>query len=211
MNKLISTNLTEHAQKLNLAAREKFGFSPNEILPPVILMTDEKRVANPEVAIGHLPPGAAVIYRHYDIPDRDGLARRLRFVAAECEVLFLVAGDPELARRLEADGCHMPEALAMQLGERPYVFEGFSLLTVAAHSHAALARAHEYGADAALLSPVFATKSHPLKETLGATTANALARTAQLPVYALGGISEDTIATLEPGGFAGIAAIEALS
>jgi thiamine-phosphate pyrophosphorylase len=84
------------------------------------------------------------------------------------------------------------------------------ILTAAAHSLAACAIAKLGGADAALLSPVFPTQSHPGAPHLGATRAMLIARQAPLPVYALGGIDAVTARQLEGSPFVGVAAIGAL-
>ena len=84
-------------------------------------------------------------------------------------------------------------------------------VTVAAHSLPALIRARAAGADAALLSPVFPTESHPGAPTLGAHRFARLARAAGLPVYALGGVNVENAARLRGSGAFGIAAIAALN
>ena len=177
-------------------------------------MTDEVRLPNPLKAISNLPPGSAVIYRHYGVVDRAGFGLTVSKLTRDLGHLFLVAGDRQLAYELDADGTHMPEALSFRLedGEpfrRADGTKGFN--TVAAHSADALDRAANMGVDAALLSPIFATQSHPGKDTLGSARGNAMARQAALPVYALGGISEETAQSLEEGAFCGIAAIGALT
>ena len=81
------------------------------------------------------------------------------------------------------------------------------IVTAAAHSRAALFRAARAGADAALLSPVFWTASHPLAPALGPLRFAAWCRSSPLPVYALGGISARTARRLRAGGGAGFAGI----
>jgi thiamine-phosphate pyrophosphorylase len=81
---------------------------------------------------------------------------------------------------------------------------------VAAHSSRGLTVARLAGADAALLAPVFSTASHPDRQPLGALRARMMATRAGLPVYALGGISAQTIARLNDAQLAGIAAIDGL-
>ncbi|MCS5604321.1 MAG: thiamine phosphate synthase, partial [Alphaproteobacteria bacterium] len=85
------------------------------------------------------------------------------------------------------------------------------LVTAAAHSLAALNQAARIGADAALLSPVFATQSHPAVPFLGAMRFAAMARKAALPVYALGGVSSKNIGQLAPSRAVGVAAISGLA
>ncbi len=133
--------------------------------------------------------------------DQKGLARamlRLR------HLVVLIAGDPVLAAKLGADGIHMPEARA---GEIAYWRARWPamIMTTSAHSLRALMRAN---ADAVLLSPVFATQSHPGRAALSPVRANLMARQARLPVYALGGIDARNAQRL--CGFKGIGAIGAL-
>lgn len=210
----MSRTLSDLALKLNLAARERWQLGPGILLPPLILMTDEKRMPDPVAAIAALPKGSAVIYRHYGLADREGFGHHLRAAAQKGQILFLVAGDRSLAQSLEADGMHMPENLGFRLeGSPPFERKDGqpAFNTIAAHSHEALERAATSGVSAALLSPVFATKSHANAEPLGAAAASAWAREAGLPVYALGGISPGSAAALEESAFAGLAAIGALS
>jgi len=127
---------------------------------------------------------------------------------------LLVAGDWRLAAAVGADGVHLPEAMVRRGApawggggpRRP----GF-LVTAAAHSPAALWRAARAGADAALLSPVFATASHPGGAVIGLPRFAAWCRGAPLPVYALGGIDRGTVRRLKDAGAAGAAAIGALA
>jgi thiamine-phosphate pyrophosphorylase len=84
-------------------------------------------------------------------------------------------------------------------------------ITVAAHSLRALAAAHCAKADAALLSPVFATASHANAPAIGAMRTQLIVRQSPLPVYALGGVDARTVRSLTGSTFAGIAAIGALT
>ena len=74
---------------------------------------------------------------------------------------------------------------------------------------AALARAQERDLDALLLSPVFATASHPGAPVLGPVRGAMIAAASRVPVYALGGIGPHNAARL-PRAFSGIAAITSL-
>ncbi len=181
-------------------------------LPTLILMTDPVRLPDPLEAVSRLPRGAAVILRHYDDPARETLARSLMKVCRERRVDLLVAGDPRLALRVGADGVHFPEHGARRISgcgawRRP---RARFLVTVAAHSAPALAAAARLGADAALLSPVFATPSHPGVPVLGPVRFAALVRSSPVPVYALGGISPTTARKLAGSGAAGFAGIGAI-
>lgn len=179
-------------------------------LPAVWLMTDATRLPAPQQAIAALPREAGVIFRHYAVADRAALGAELRALCARRGLPFLVAGDVGLALALRAEGVHLPEAHIMRAGaikrRAPQL-----RVTVAAHSLPALIRARAAGADAALLSPVFPTESHPGAPTLGAHRFARLARAAGLPVYALGGVNAENAARLRGSGAFGIAAIAALN
>ena len=175
-------------------------------LPALILLSDRRRLADPVAAAARLPRGAAVILRHYDAPDRAELAYRLARTCRARGVALLVAGDGALAAAVGAAGLHLPEAMigacATWRQRRPTW-----LITAAAHSLPALRRARVAGADAALLSPVFATTSHPGARPIGALLFARLVRASGMPVYALGGVNRATAPRLRGSGAVGIAAI----
>jgi thiamine-phosphate pyrophosphorylase len=175
-------------------------------LPCLFLVTDERRLPDPLPAIARLPRGAGVIFRHYGDRERAATGARVARLCRARRLVLLVAGDAGLAARWRADGVHLPERLAARargLRQRRPRW----LITAAAHSRPALVRAARAGADAALLSPVFATASHPGAPALGILRFAALARRAPLPVIALGGITARARRRLIAAGAAGIAGI----
>lgn len=163
-------------------------------------MTDEARLPDPLAAARALPRGSIVVVRSRTDP-----APLARAMLKLRHVVVLIAGDPELASRLGADGAHLPEARA---GEAAHWRARFAsmIITASAHSLRALGAAH---VDAVFLSPVFPSKSHPGRKALTPARANLIARQARVPVYALGGIDANNAGLLH--GFAGIAAIGALT
>src|SRR6185436_11640397 len=131
--------------------------------------------------------------------------RRLAALARRRGLVFLVGADARLAAALRASGVHLPERLARQA--RRIRRRGW-IVTAAAHSLPALIAARRAGADAAVLSPVFASRSASAGRPLGPVRFAALTRAAGLPVYALGGIDARTARRL--AGAVGLAAVEAL-
>jgi thiamine-phosphate pyrophosphorylase len=184
------------------------GLKPT-CLPRLILMTDAGRLPDPEVAIGKLPRDSAVILRDYDAPDRAARAQVLRASTRRRGLLLLIGADWRLAWRVGADGVHLPEGLVRVTGKIRRARPDW-LVTAAAHSRAALRAAEHAGADAALLSPVFPTGSHPGVRALGPVRFAALVREAGLPVYALGGMNKRAMARLRNSGAAGYAGITGL-
>ena len=178
-------------------------------LPPLILMTDEIRLSNPIAAAAELPKGSAIIVRHRDARARHMLAEQLKRIVEQRKLVLLISGDAQLARGINADGLHLPERDAGHAAHWKALRPQW-LITVAAHSFAALATAARTGADAALLAPVFPTLSHSDRAALGGSRFRFMSRSARVPVYALGGINAKTAAALIGTSLAGIAAIEGL-
>jgi len=173
-------------------------------VPALFFLTDPERTPDPAGVVRHLPRGTAVIYRHFGAPERRRVARDLAWLCRMRGLRLLIAADPELAQDVGADGVHWPEA------RLPGTRGALPLVTIAAHSAAAVARAAAFGADACLLSPVFPTRSASARTTLGLFRASQIARSASIPVIALGGVSQATAPRLSGRGFAGLAAIDAL-
>lgn len=190
-----------------LAERARRLKGRRHALPTLWLVTDSQRLPDPLPAARQLPRGSGIILRHHDAAGRLALARALRRVARARRLTLLIAGPPWLAQALGGDGAHLAEA-SIRPWRRPR--RGFRI-TCAAHSLAALRRAELAGADAVLLSPVFATASHPGARTLGPVRFAGLCRQARLPVVALGGIAARTATRLAGTGLAGFAAIAALA
>jgi thiamine-phosphate pyrophosphorylase len=179
-------------------------------LPPLWFMTDRARVADPVAVAAVLPRGAGVILRDYGAADRAQLAAALAETCRRRGLLFLVAGDERLAAMAGADGLHLPE---WQAGRVAAVRRSHPmwLVTAAAHSRTALRRAALAGADAAFLSPVFPSRSHPGAPALGTVRFAALIRSTGMPVYALGGVDDQSIGRLRHTGDSGVAAIGAVA
>ncbi len=177
-------------------------------LPKVIFITDAVRIPHSDRVIASLPPYSAVIIRDYDHPERETYARRIVQIAHRRGIRALVAGDAELARKVGADGLHMPE-YQLSIGMPPR--SGFSLVTAATKSQKSMIRAVDIGVDMAVCSPVFATLSHPGAKEMGVHLLSRILKCAPLPVVALGGINQTTSKKLQGLTVAATAAIDGFS
>lgn len=201
--------------KLSEAAGRLNSRSPK--LPALIFLTDQARVPDVAAVAATLPTGSAIILRDYAAPSRQKIARSLAQLTQQHDLVLLIGSDVELANTVGADGVHFREQdLTSRANENTRILERVTdrkklIVTAAAHSAAALQRAADFGADAALLSPVFATASHPGSTPLGLAQFAALAAAAPLPVYALGGIDEENVNQLLTTDAIGIAAIGGLA
>ena len=177
-------------------------------LPSLICIAERGPGRNVMALVEALPRGACVIIRDYKAADRRDLAREIVRIAKHQGLRVLVAGDWKLAREVRAHGVHLPEKLIGETGRVRRLWRD-SFVTAAVHSGPALRRAERAGTDAALLSPVFPTLTHPGASALGVLRAAHLATHARLPVFALGGVTIESVRRLKGANFAGIAAISA--
>lgn len=114
----------------------------------------------------------------------------------EAAIERVPAGDVAFARRLGATMVHNPEAEAHGL-----------LVSRSVHSHEQAIAARD--ADLVFVSPVHASVSHRGGAALGLTKALDLARTAEVPAIALGGMDRKRGAQAMAAGFHGWAGIDA--
>ncbi|ABS62904.1 thiamine monophosphate synthase [Parvibaculum lavamentivorans DS-1] len=193
--------------------------SPDADAITLIGMTDPERLSDPLAALAALPRGSALIWRTYDEPPAAGMLRRLAAHARARKCLLLLAGHPRTARRLGTHGLHLPERALSRRFENGYLLSRRDLppsfvVTAACHSERAIVAAARAGVDAVLISPVFATASHPGGQPLGVMRFAHLARLARsfgMEPYALGGIATaDSIRRLSGSTAAGVAGISLL-
>ncbi len=148
-----------------------------------------------------LPRGSAVLAR--------GMAwTALRALAALCRrrgLVLFVAGDGRAALRLRA-GLHVPERGAT--GLLPFLL-GRGPMSLAVHGRVGLARGRRLRGDVALISPIFATASHPGARPLGVAAWSGLARAAGRPAVALGGVTARSRLPKTAIGWAAIGALAA--
>ena len=170
----------------------------SQTLPMLWLISDARNDAVLETALQALPRGSGFVFRHYHLPPKERRARFAtlwRIAKARGHVVAL-AGAARMARRWRADAAY--GAPARVAGARGMV----RIATV--HSLRELAAAHRARADLVMLSPVFATRSHPGAKSLGEVGARALARQALVPVVMLGGMTARRARRMAPCGWAAI-------
>lgn len=149
--------------------------------PAIWLVSDARNDAALEMALKRLPRGSGLIFRHYHLSPEERRARfeALRRVARAHGHRLVLAASAAQARAWRADGAY---GSAQVLAKGPAI-----LRLVTAHSLREIGRAER--ADAVLLSPVFATRSHPGAHGLGTLRFRLMAAQARVPVIALGGMT----------------------
>ncbi len=151
--------------------------------PALWLLSDVRNDALLASSLAHLPRGSGFIYRHYHLPPEERIARfhTLARLARARNHAVVLADSALTAREWGADGIYgSPRSLAPRRD---------LLMLATAHDMGEIAQANRMGADAVLLSPAFATNSHPGTPALGPLRFRQLARHARMPVIALGGMN----------------------
>lgn len=179
-------------------------------LPPLLAFTDPLRSGDLAAVVAALPRGAALVFRAFGAADRLVQARWLAGLCRRRGVRLLIGADASLAKAVRADGVHLPERALRRGAARPSRWPRRWVVTAAAHGPSALARAQRSGVHAAVLSPVFPSRSSSAAAPIGARRARKWALQAGLPVYALGGVTTRTVTRLPRGVFAGVAAVDGL-
>ncbi|MEP7156181.1 MAG: Nudix family hydrolase [Betaproteobacteria bacterium] len=113
----------------------------------------------------------------------------------------LVNSDVALAKRVGADGVHLTAAQLQQIGVRPE----FPLVAGSTHGRADIERAAQLKLDFVVLGAVKETPTHPGRAPLGWESFAEIAKTAPLPVYALGGLKRADLHRAMEHGAHGIA------
>lgn len=141
--------------------------------------------------------------REPDVALRETLAHAALPRCRAAGALFLVNGDLDLARRIGADGVHLPARLTCDLADRP----DFEWVGASCHTREELETAARLGLDYAVLGPVAPTATHPGQPTLGWTRFADLSRELPLPVLAIGGLGAAHMPAARAAGAHGIASI----
>lgn len=168
-------------------------------LPNLWLLSDERNDAVLEARLASFREPVGFVYRHYHLPPQQRLARfnRLATLARTKGHLVILSDSTLTAREWGADGVY-----GAPLSIYPKRRDLIAIAT--AHDMQEIARANRVAADAVMLSPVFPTHSHPGGKVLGTTRFRTLAYHAQMPVIALGGMTQTTARRLGWGCWAAI-------
>ena len=129
-------------------------------------------------------------------------------VVARCHAAsakIVINGSIDVARACRADGLHLPAYDLMAAAQRPDI----ALCGASCHDEVELAHAARLGLDYVVLGPVLSTPSHPQHRPMGWSHFAELIRNYPLPVYAIGGMSEQQLESGWQSGAHGIAMLRA--
>ena len=132
-------------------------------------------------------------------------------ICRQSEVSLLINSGVKDAANYAVDGIHLTSQQLMSINKRPSFPFATSKhpywLAASCHNAQELQHAQAIGVDFVVLAPVLATKTHPKAKPLGWEQFNKLVSQVNLPVYALGGLSEFDLNKVQQAGGQGIAAI----
>ncbi|TMD16752.1 MAG: thiamine phosphate synthase [Chloroflexi bacterium] len=172
-----------------------------------VITPDATRERVLELAKAAVRGGAdAIQLRHKSLPRGEllALARDLRGIAGE--TLFIVNDHVDIALLSGADGVHLgPDDLSVASARK--VAGDRLIIGVSASS----AEAVQPGADYVGCGPAFATPLKPHKQVIGPAGIAAVAATASMPVFAIGGIDETNLSQLTALGIRRACVIRAVS
>lgn len=186
-------------------------------LPDRLLITPEVRLPNTETFLKTLERSivrhslSMIQLRAPSLPEADycALAEDVLALCQQHRVRLLVNADPRVLDQVGAHGCHLNSYRLKIFSQRPFS-EDF-LLSAACHNGAELTQAGLIDADFVLISPVMLTASHPaLKNSLSWNGFSDMAKRANRPAYALGGMGLEDRPSVWASGGQGIAAIRGL-
>ncbi len=139
-------------------------------------------------------------------PELIRLLEKVKVLCHEYQAQLLINSSVELATKLGV-GLHLNSQGLKKYKQRPIGQDKW--LCVSVHNEEELQQANMLGADFVVLSPVLPTDSHPGAPTLGWEKFSHLVSRSSVPVFALGGMAEDTCLMARQSGAQGIAAITA--
>ncbi|QUP55596.1 thiamine phosphate synthase (plasmid) [Ralstonia syzygii] len=135
------------------------------------------------------------------------VARKTRDLCRQFGAILMLNGPIDMAREVGCDGVHLSSDALMSLRSRPA--PDTVLISAACHSVEQLEQAARVEVDFVTLSPVLRTRTHPDADPLGWESFSELVQCSRVPVFALGGMSPETLDQAKSAGAWGVAAISA--
>ena len=123
----------------------------------------------------------------------------------EKQGVILMMNCPDEIDVSSCENIHLNSRKLKNCSKRPDV----QLLSASCHDESELVQAVELGVDFVFLSPVHETHSHPDAKVMGWNSFSELVKKTNVPVYALGGVSETDLFDAWQAGAQGVAAISA--
>ncbi|MGG1944800.1 thiamine phosphate synthase [Trinickia sp. NRRL B-1857] len=136
------------------------------------------------------------------------LAEQALIACRRYDARLLLNASVDIVQAVGADGIHLTSTRLMACTARP--LPSNFLVSAACHDAAQVLHANRIGADLLTVSPVLPTATHTTATPLGWPRFRELVALTEIPVFALGGMSAQTLDEARAAGAHGIAAIRSL-
>ncbi|SDG39399.1 thiamine phosphate synthase [Paraburkholderia phenazinium] len=185
-------------------------------LPPAYLVTPEPSADKPLANfVAHLERALEAGIRLVQLRAKTLTAQQYAELAEQAlaccrrhDARLLLNAPVDVVQALQADGIHLTSTRLMACATRP--LPAGLLVSAACHDARQVLHANRIGADLLTISPVLPTATHTTAEPLGWPRFRELVALTTIPVYALGGMTADTLDEARNAGACGIAAIRSL-
>ena len=185
-------------------------------LPRLYLLTDRRQTHQRPLASvlsQALEAGARMVQireKDLDTPALIDLAQQLIPVIKQHQGKVLLNDRVDLALALNADGVHLrSDSLPLPLARR--ILGNEKLIGISTHSVEEVQYAENEGADFVVLGPIFETPSKQIYgHPLGLHTLETACRVSHLPIFAIGGITQNYVHPVISSGAYGIAVISSI-
>ncbi len=130
-------------------------------------------------------------------------------IAHQAKALFIVNDHPDIAAAVDADGVHLGQD-DLPIDHARKILGSGKIIGISTHSREQAAEAERTGADYIGFGPVFSTATKDAGEAKGISFLKAVKQTVEIPVIAIGGITQANISEVFQAGADGAAVISAV-
>jgi thiamine-phosphate pyrophosphorylase len=175
---------------------------PSPDQPPAVFVAQLERVLENGVRLVQLRAKTLAEPQYIE------LAKQALIACRRYDARLLLNASVDIVQAVGAHGIHLTSTRLMACTVRPLSSD--LLVSAACHDAAQVLHANKIGADLLTLSPVLPTATHTTATPLGWPRFRELVALTDIPVFALGGMSAQTLDQARAAGAQGIAAIRAL-
>ena len=129
-------------------------------------------------------------FKKYSFEKKIIIGKKIKQICKKNNVKFLVNDDPEISKKLNADGCHLGQK-DMSITEARKIV-GNKIIGITCHNSINLAKAAIKGkADYIAFGAFFSTKTKKVKYKATTKIINKVKKLTKIPIVAIGGINID--------------------
>ena len=128
-------------------------------------------------------------FKNYSLKKKILIGKKIKKICKKFKIKFLVNDDPFLAKKINADGCHLGQKDMNIYDARKLL--GKKIIGITCHNSSKLAKiALKNGADYIAFGSFFSTKTKKIKYKADINILNKLKLSKNIPIVAIGGINK---------------------